>query len=73
MACWPPRASAVASTAVFACASISTSAPTTKLSGLADASTTAFTAASAASLPKASSNSCWKLSRSVFTGSPGTS
>src|SRR6267143_6529152 len=73
IACCAPRARAVASIAVFTRASISTSAPTMKLSRLADAITIAFTAESPASLPKTSSKSCWKVSRRVFTGSPGTS
>src|SRR3984893_17265353 len=73
IACCPPRASAVASMAVFSRASISTSAPTMKLSRFADTITIAFTAESPASFPKTSSKSCWKVSRSVFTGSPGTS
>ena len=72
-ACCAPRASAVASMALFVRASISTSAPTTKLSGLAEATTTPLTAESSASLPKISWKSCWKVSRSVFTRSPGTS
>jgi hypothetical protein len=68
-----PRASAVASVAFRIRASISTSAPTTKLSGFAEATTIAFTAPSSASLPKTVSKSCWNVSRRVFTRSPGTS
>jgi len=57
IACWPPRASADASAADLRRESISMSAPATKLSGFADASTIALTALSSASLPKVASNS----------------
>jgi len=73
IACCPPRASAAASAAVFTFASISTSAPTTKLSGLADAMTMPFTAGSFSSFANAASKSAANESRSVFTCSPGTS
>src|SRR5579859_3610068 len=73
IACWPPRDSAVASACVFTRASISTSAPITKLSGLPEASTTPLTFASSEIFLNASSNSSWKSERSVLALSPGTS